>query len=387
MSTGRDRNLVLIGGGHAHIHVLERCIEDGPPDAHITLIVDRRIAVYSGMVPGFVAAQYEAEELQIDAVALAERAGARVVLSPAVRFDPAERHIMVEEGPPVPYDLASFNIGSTVIGLDVPGVTEHALPTRPIGTFVERVSTVVEAARRHEGDDPFQVMVVGGGVGGVELAFTFDERLRVETGRPATVTLLEHGPRILRRYPKSLLNRVQRDAERRGIQIQCNREVVGAETGAVLLDDGTRLACDALIWVTGPTGQPLFRESGVGTDERGFALIRPTLQLRDHDDVFAVGDCATFIDYPDTPKAGVYAVREGEYITENLYAALEGGPLRPYKPQGDFLTLLNLGDGRALGAKWGVSFGGRWAMAWKDRIDRKFMLRFQALARGAPATA
>ena len=75
MSTNGTTNVVLVGGGHAHIHVLERCIEDGPPDAKLTLVVDRRIAVYSGMVPGYVAGQYRAEELQIDAVELAFIAG------------------------------------------------------------------------------------------------------------------------------------------------------------------------------------------------------------------------------------------------------------------------------------------------------------------------
>jgi selenide,water dikinase len=380
MSTERAKSLVLVGGGHAHIHVLERCIEDGPPDAKLTLVVDRRIAMYSGMVPGYVAGQYSAEELQIDAVALAERAGAEVVLAPATGVDPVGKRVLVEGGADVAYDVASFDIGSTVTGLDVPGVREHARATRPIGTFVEDFEAVVEEARAHQGDDAFQVVVVGGGVGGVELAFAADQRLRDAMERAPQVTLVEFGPRILSRYPGSIVRRVERSAAARGIQIRCNREVVTAEAGAVQLRDGERVGCDALIWVTGPASHDVFRDSDVATDERGFALIRPTLQFRDHDDVFAVGDCATFIDYPDTPKAGVYAVREGPYITDNLYAAVEGGPLRSYKPQGDFLTLMNLGDGRAIGAKWGLSFEGRWVMRWKDRIDRKFMHRFQALA-------
>lgn len=390
MSDKGVRDLVLVGGGHAHIFVLERCIERGAPDARLTLVVDRRIAVYSGMVPGYVAGQYRAEELGIDAVALAERAGARVVLARAVGIDPVGRRILLENAPPVPYDLASFDIGSTVAGLDVPGIRQHALPTRPIGEFVEEVDALVEKARRHDRDDLFRVVVVGGGGGGVELAFTLDQRLRDATDqrlRDATkrtlrVILLEFGPRILSRYPSSLVQRVHRCAASRGLEIRCNQEVVAAEEGAVLLRDGGRVPCQALIWVTGPKSHPLFRRSGLATDVREFVLVRPTLQFRDHDDLFAVGDCATLVQHPNTPKAGVYAVRQGPYITDNLYAALEGRPLRAYKPQGDFLTLLNLGDGRALGAKWGVTFEGRWVMRWKDRIDRRFMRRFQTLAGG-----
>ncbi len=88
------------------------------------------------------------------------------------------------------------------------------------------------------------------------------------------------------------------------------------------------------------------------------------------------------IDYPDTPKAGVYAVRQGPFVAHNLRARLSGAALRAYAPQRDFLMLLNLADGTALGAKWGRSFSGRWVMMLKDRIDRRFVQRFQL---GRPA--
>ena len=145
----------------------------------------------------------------------------------------------------------------------------------------------------------------------------------------------------------------------------------------VTLADGRTLPCQALIWVTGALSHPLFDDSALSTDDRGFVRIRSTLQFEDHDELFAVGDCGTLIDYPATPKAGVYAVREAPFVTHNIRAVLTGDRLRSYKPQGGFLTLLNLGDGTALGAKWGRSFGGRWVMALKDRIDRRFMRRFQ----------
>ena len=137
--------------------------------------------------------------------------------------------------------------------------------------------------------------------------------------------------------------------------------------------------------MTGPTCQPIFSESGLATDERGFLLVRSTLQSEQHDNLLATGDCATLIDHPDTPKAGVYAVRQGPFIADNLRAWLSGEPLRPYTPQGDFLMLLNTGDGSALGAKWGWSFGGGWVMRLKDRIDRRFMRRFQLGAEGTEA--
>jgi selenide,water dikinase len=312
----RPREVVLVGGGHAHVQVLRAFAADPLPNSRLTVLVDRPVALYSGMVPGFVAGQYRADELEIDVRPLARLARARFVETRAVRIDAANRRIEGEDQPPVRYDVASFNIGSTVPGLDVPGIREHALPARPIGVFVERVDEIVARARRHEPGTPFQVVVIGGGAGGVELAFTFHERLRREAEAQVRVSLVESGSRILAGYPTSLIRRVERRSAARGIAIHCNREVIAA-------------------------------------------------------------DCATLIDHPKTPKAGVYAVREGPYIATNIRASLAGRRLRAYRPQGDFLTLLNLGDGTALGTKWGRSFAGRWVMALKDRIDRRFMRRFQ----------
>ena len=395
------RDLVLVGGGHAHVQVLRRFAMEPPREARLTVVLDTPIAVYSGMVPGFVAGQYVASDLEIDVVPLARRAGARVVLARAVGVDADGRRVAVEGRAPIRYDVASFDIGSTVAGADLPGVRQVAVPTRPIGRFVGLVEREIASARARPRERPFRVVVVGAGVGGVELAFTLDARLRRE-GVVPSITLLQSGPRILPGSPASLVARVERQAQRRGIVIRCEADVISARprarasggmaadgdgrAGSVALAAGEEIELDLLVWVTGAVGQPVFRDSGLPVDSRGFVLARPTLQVDGHDDLFAVGDCATLIEHASTPKAGVYAVREGPYLTDNLCAFLDGGALRRYEPQRDFLSLLNLGDGSAIGSKWGRSFEGHWVMAWKDSIDRKFMRKFQVLDRdGLPA--
>jgi selenide,water dikinase len=215
----RTRELVLVGGGHAHVHVLEGFAAAPPPNTRVTLIVDTPFAVYSGMVPGMIAGQYGERDLQIDVRPLAERADVQVIETRAVGIEAAERRIMLDDGPPIAYDVASFDIGSTVAGLNLPGVREHALPTRPIGRFVQRVDGLIKQARAHDGDSPFRVIVVGAGAGGVELAFTIHYRLAAETGREVDVQLIESGPRILAGYPASLARRVERLAASRGIEI------------------------------------------------------------------------------------------------------------------------------------------------------------------------
>ena len=345
----------------------------------LTLVVDRPIAIYSGMVPGLVAGQYQRHELEIDVWPLARRAGARIIVAPAVGVDPRERRIALEGRPSIAYDTASFDIGSTVGGLDLTGVREHALPTRPIALLVRRVDALVEALRAST--EP-RVVVVGGGAGGVELAFALDARLAREGVRTRHITLLERGRELLPGYPRSAARRVARNAAARGIAIRLDTAVAEVRPDGVQLPSGEALASDGVVWVAGAASLPLFRDSGVPTDPRGFVRVRPTLQTADHDDLFAVGDCASLDGHPDLPKAGVYAVRQGPILTHNLRARVEGrgAPLRRYRPQSDFLSLLNLGDGRAIASKWGWSAEGRAMFQLKDWIDRRFMERFQVLA-------
>lgn len=350
------------------------------PEARVTVVLDTPVAIYSGMAPGFVAGQYRRSELEIDVVPLARLAGAEIVLTAATGVDPEAQRILLDGRPPLAYDVASFDIGSTVAGLDLPGIRRHAIATRPIARLVREVDRLERAFLAHDGPRPFSVCVAGGGAGGVELAFTVRERLlAADPARPLRVTLLHALPELLPGFPASLARRARRHMATRGIEVRTDALVTAVEPGQVRLKGAGTLRADALVWAVGAASRRLFHDSGLPLDERGFVLTCPTLQTVGDDRIFAVGDCATLRDWPRTPKAGVYAVRQGPFLEDNLRRIVAGARLRSYRPQRDFLTLLNLGDGTALGAKWGASFEGRSVMRLKDRIDRRFMEKFQVL--------
>jgi len=372
------RQLVLVGGGHAHVQVLKAFATDPPANCRITLVTAERIAMYSGMAPGFVAGDYTMHDLSIDLKPLAAGCGAELIEASCDRVAPAAKQIHLAGGEVIKYDVASFNIGSTLLGRELPGVSEHALPTRPLRKLLDGIEGLIARASEHHGDQPFRLLVVGAGVAGVELAFCAQARLRRETGKTIAVTLFNNGSRILPRYPDSLVRRVVRLSDKCGITIKNNVRAVELNDRGVMVESGKHFEGDAVLWVTGPESHPPFSNSpGIVTDHRGFVTTRSTLQFKDHDNLFAVGDCGTLIDYPTTPKAGVYAVRQGPVITDNLRRFLHGDPLQTYKPQREFLTLLNMGDGYAIGCKFGVTFGGQWVLRLKDRIDRNFMRAYQ----------
>ncbi len=355
------RELVLVGGGHSHVQVL-RMQRSRPLEARLTLVVDRPLAAYSGMVPGVVAGQYRPEQAQIDVRPLARQAGVRVVHARCTGVDVEQGRVRLEGRPPLAYDLLSFNVGSTIAGRDLPGVSEHAVPTRPIQRFVQRFEEL--AAR-----DPRHLVIVGAGAGGVELAFCVQARL----GCRITVVARE----LLPRRP-GLHARIREAAEERGVSWEIPARVARVEAWGVELEDGRRVEADGVLWVAGAAPHPGLFE-GLPQDEAGFVLVEDSLQVVGHPELFAVGDCASLRDQPWVPKAGVYAVREGPVLLDNLHRVLGGEAPLPFRAQRDFLTLLNLGDGTALGEKWGQAIQGAWVFGLKDRIDRDFMKRFQVL--------
>jgi hypothetical protein len=143
----------------------------------------------------------------------------------------------------------------------------------------------------------------------------------------------------------------------------------------LLFDPGTRWNYSVSTDVCGRIVEVV---SGLPLDEEGFLLTEATLKTTADAPVFAVGDAGTIRNQP-VPKAGVYAVRQGPVLWENLRRALRGEPLKPYRPQQRFLKLLNRGDGTALGEYGQTSFEGAWAWRLKDWIDVRFVEKYQNL--------
>src|SRR5919197_6008040 len=106
------QDLVLLGGGHAHVHVLKAFGERPLRDVRVTLVGRDVETPYSGMVPGFVAGRYSFEECHIDLARLAAWTGARLIHAEAIGIDRDNRQVLLRDRPPASYDLLSIDVGS-----------------------------------------------------------------------------------------------------------------------------------------------------------------------------------------------------------------------------------------------------------------------------------
>lgn len=367
--------LLLVGAGHAHLEILRRLAGLEALAADVTVVSPVERHVYSGMVPGFVAGQYSFEDVSADVAAMSRAAHATLVTGRAERLDPQACQVHLEGGRSIGYDVVSFNVGSRTIRGDEPDVRAHALVLKPF-ELVGDVRERLEALAGRPASQPPRVLVVGAGAAGFEVGCAADTVL-ARGGHRGTVTLIEGGSDILPGYGERILRIARRALDERRIALRTGNRVDRVEEGGVLLETGGRIPADLVLWLVGTTSMPTFEGCGLPLDGRGYLLVDSHLRSCTDPRVFAVGDCATLADYPDTPKAGVYAVRETPILADNLLAALRGeDPPATYAPQAGFLSLLNTCDGRAI-LRWKfVAAHGRWCWRLKDHIDRTFMARF-----------
>ncbi|MEO8505726.1 MAG: FAD-dependent oxidoreductase [Acidobacteriota bacterium] len=369
------RRLILLGGGHAHVHVLWRAIQEPLAEVELVLVSPSDRHHYSGMVPGYLQGTYAEEDLCFDLRALTHRAGARFVIAAAERIDATGRTLDAA-GERISFDLLSVNVGSAAAGLETPGVREHALTVRPM-------SRAVALRRRAEdlfatpGAERPSVFVVGAGAAGVELALAL-ERLGRERGARPLVALVEATAEALPGFSVPIRRLTTRLLAERGVRLELGRTVSAIEKEAIVFDDGERERADLTVWVAGAAASDLFAGSQIPKDGRGYLLVDDTLRAADGSALFGAGDCIGFAAHPDLPKAGVFAVREAPILDHNLRATLLGGRLLSYRPQSSFLALLNTADGRAIWRWHGLSGHSRIAWWLKNRIDRGFVRRYQA---------
>lgn len=388
------KDIVLVGAGHAHVAVLRRFGMQPVPGVRLTLITRQLHTPYSGMLPGLIAGTYGLDDAHIDCGPLSVFAGARLLHDEAIGLDLAQKRVMCQGRPAVPYDLLSINIGSTPGDGDVSGAAEHAIPVKPIDGFLARF----EAARDRivASGGRASIVVVGAGAGGVELVLAMERRLTAEVERAGlaraglSFTIISGDSDLLATFPPRMRALAKAALARRGIQVVCGHRVVGVEAATARLANGHTVAADEVFWTTQAAPAPWLRDTGLALDPHGFIRIGATLQSVSHADVFAVGDIAA-MDGAPRPKSGVYAVRQGPPLAANLRRRIAGARLLSHRPQREALYLLSTADGRAIGTRNGIVLEGEWVWRWKDWIDRRFMDRFNVLPdmmpAGVPTTA
>ncbi|MGJ8606276.1 MAG: FAD-dependent oxidoreductase, partial [Marivita sp.] len=186
------------------------------PGVQVTVINPGATAPYTGMLPGYVAGHYDRGDLDIDLVRLARFAGARLIAGKASAIDRDNRRITVDDRQ-ISYDVVSVDIGITSAMPEIPGFAEHGIPAKPL----DRLAAGWDGWRSTQGKA--EAAVIGGGVGGVELAMAMAHALR-NGGRDTRITVLET-EEVLRGIGEAARDRLLAAMADLGVEIEENVSV------------------------------------------------------------------------------------------------------------------------------------------------------------------
>lgn len=375
IKAGTPKRVVLLGGGHAHIEVVRRLGRLGL-SAEVLLVSPSRYTPYSGMLPGYIAGQYAFEEFNIDLQALCRRSSIAFREGLATGLDPGARRVQLADETWLDYDLLSVDIGSTP---SLPKGISSGVSVKPIASFTERLGRL--DAMADSAESPIRLAVVGQGVAGVEVALALKTRLDrlvsvdARAGGGVKIHLVGRSSWPIPERGKCARLMVEKALSERGIAHHPAFDVVALESKSLVARDGRSFDVDEVVWTTSSGAPPWLQQTGLALDSSGFLRVDAQLRSLSHPNIFAAGDVAALAD--PRPKAGVFAVRAGPILTENIRRTLAGETLTTFRPQRTWLVLISLADGRAIADKWGFSAAGRWVNAWKHWTDVRFVRRYQ----------
>ena len=253
--------------------------------------------------------------------------GVRFVQGWVTSLAPAAQQVIVRTADgeeTLRYDTLLYTLGSRTDKDSVPGVRAYALAVGDASDgerLQQRLRELAEAGYRDE------VIVVGGGLTGIETATEIAERypslpVRLVTAGRLGYGLSERG----RAY-------IRRTFERLGIAIQEQTGVERVTDGAVVTASGQTIPCCLCIWAGSFQALPLAREAGLATNSRGQILIDANMRSVTSAAIYAAGDSAAFV-----PAVGLSmrmacatAVPMAAHAADNLAALLGGEPQQPFR--------------------------------------------------------
>ena len=363
------KRLILLGAGNANLQILRRWCDSPIPRTDVTVLNDTAIVPYSGMLPGAIAGRYTSEDIHIDVAALCKKAQATFVQARAKHLPDGTQSIETDTAGTLNYDLLSINIGSTAAAPPEATNDQRSVSLKPLHEVEARMNALEQRVRAHNG--LFKIAVIGGGATAFEVSLALVYRL--QSAGNARVSLWTSGDAPLQNQSKRLSQICTRLLEKHGVRLHSRQRVSGMDEAGLTTETGATEPADAIIWATPARPTPFSFCAGLAPDADSFIPVHDTLQTVASPTVFASGDCATLTSHPRLPKAGVFSVRQGPVLWDNLYASLHNEPLRPYRPQPLYLFLLNTSHDSAVMQYGRLAFEGRWAMRWKDAIDRRWM--------------
>ena len=395
---GRKIQIVVVGGGAGGLELVAKLARIlGKIDYDIILVDRNQTHIWKPLLHEVAAGSLDANLDEVGYRGHAYRWGYRYFDGALETVDRTAREIVVapiiEDGREIigrhriRYDYLVLAVGSVSNDFGTPGVREHCIflderaeADRFRRKLLNQCLRVSRSVIANPGSNAaVEVVIVGGGATGVELAAELHMSaanlamygLEVFDAKRLKVTLVEAGPRILPALPEKLAAAARGELQALGVRVATGEMVVEATADGIRTKTGEFIDADLMVWAAGVKGADFMYEiGGLETNRGNQVVVGPTLQTTRDERIYAIGDCAYYVpagaERPVPPRAQT-AHQMADIAFHNIRAAIEGKPLRPFLYQ-DHGSLVSLARYATVGSLMGNLVGGR--MAIEGRLAR-----------------
>ena len=363
-------HLVLLGGGEAHLFVLDAIRRGKLRGADVTLIAPPTPEPWPPMVAGLVAGRYRPEDALPDVAQLAAATGVRRVHGEVQRVEAVRRIVHVAGADPVSWDILSIAARPEPAAGPV-----GAHPARPASKAAEIPQRLESAA---SGESALSVIVVGGGIRGFEIACAVRRRLgSMNRGFGDRVTLVERGAQLLPTFSPAAARAAERVLVGQRVGIATGTAAVSCADRTLHFHHGGSTRADLVLWAGETVPPPWLARSGLETDERGFVATDAGLRSVSHPEVFASGGAGRIREGGTADRRTRPARRDATALLRGIAAALKGDLATLHRPSRPVATFVDTSDGRALVLGKNLAVHSTAALYLKERRDRELIQRLR----------
>ena len=354
------QRILIIGGGFAGLSAALNAVDENDRhngDIGVTMVSP---SPYITIRPRLY--EKNPETLREPLLPMLDPTGIAFVEGTARTIDVEAQNVMVEkvdgESVLLDYDRLILAAGSELSRLPIPGMDEHSfnIDTYDAAVKFDSHLKAVMTTAQPAGHDT--VVIVGGGMSGIELASEMRNRIKAHAGRDiaenARIILIDQAAEVGPQFgsnPRPVIESALRTAR---VELKLGVQVTSVESQSINLSDGTRIGTATTVFTIGMRASPLTEQIPGDRDELGRLVVDDALAVTGVPSVFATGDVARA--YVDDDNVALMSCQHsrtmGKYAGFNASHSLLGLPLRPYRQSG-YTTCLDLGDfGAVLTTGW-----------------------------------
>ncbi len=340
-----ERDVLILGGGFAGAYVA-RLLRG----RRATIVSPENFMLYTPLLPEAASGTLEPRHTVVPLRVMCPHA--ELLLGRVKSLD-LQARTATAEGRTLRWRDLVVALGAVPRTLPIPGLSEHGLAFKSLADAIQLRNHVLQqleladgALDEEERSRRLTFVFVGAGYAGVEalaeLSDLAEDALRYYPrlqSAPRRWVLVDGAPRILPDIPPPLGHYAAAELSKRGMEIHVETTLASVSAEEAVLGDGTRIPTHTLVWTAGVAPNPLLREWSLPLDEKGRVEVDAFLRVRDHEHVWALGDCAlvpnTRSDRPDPPTCQ-HALRQARRLAKNLTGT--PGPYG-YRMMGQVATL------------------------------------------------